>query len=159
MDAMSLPAHKALASAIFDRTFHPVTGKSPHTLAPQSINTSTMNPQGTELNCIPNLDSVNDKKTVTHPSVIVAMQRIQTTLPPFVGREIWSPQAPHVDVELLVVHTMLRVVELKLCEEEENRIDGDAKMLWAVDWLTRSVDQLGEDDYAFLDPLIAVRMV
>lgn len=29
MDAMSLPALKALASAIFDRTFHPVTGKLP----------------------------------------------------------------------------------------------------------------------------------
>lgn len=84
------------------------------------------------------------------------MERIQGILPPFVGREIWSPQAPHVDIELLAVHTMLRVVELKVCEEEENRVDGDAKMLWAVDWLTRSVDQLGEDDYAFLDPLIAV---
>ncbi|KAF9453652.1 hypothetical protein P691DRAFT_658074 [Macrolepiota fuliginosa MF-IS2] len=125
MDTISLPASKALASAIFDRTFHPLTGL--------------------------------DKDPVTHPSVIVAMQRIQNTLPPFVGREVWSPQAPHVDVELLVVHTMLRVAELKVCEEEENRIDGDVKLLWAVEWLTRSVGHLGEDDYAFLDPLIAVR--
>ncbi|KXN91990.1 hypothetical protein AN958_11050 [Leucoagaricus sp. SymC.cos] len=124
MEAMSLPAFKALASAIFDRAFHPVT-------------------------------ECENTRNLVHPSVIVAMQRIQTILPPFVGREVWSPQAPHVDVELLVVHTMLKVVELRVCEEEENRIDGDAKMLWIVDWLTRSVDQLAEDDYAFLDPLIA----
>ncbi|KAJ3562812.1 hypothetical protein NP233_g9344 [Leucocoprinus birnbaumii] len=125
MDSMALPAQKALASAIFDRTFHPVT------------------------------DCENDKDPITHPSVIVAMQKIQSILPQFVGREIWSPQAPHVDVELLLVHTMLKVVELRLSEGEMHRVDGDAKMLFAVDWLTRSIDQLAEDDYAFLDPLIA----
>lgn len=103
------------------------------------------------------LDSENERNSLTHPSVIVAMQGIQTKLPPFVGREIWSPQAPHVDTELFVVHTILRVVELRICEEEGSRTDGDAKLLWAVDWLTRSIDQLAEDDYAFLDPLIAVR--
>lgn len=123
--AMSLPAMKALASAIFDRTFHPMT------------------------------DCENEKNPMSHPSVIIAMQRTQTILPPFAGREIWSPQAPHVDVELLVVHTMLKVVELRVSDDEANRIDGDAKMLWVVDWLTRSIDQLAEDDYAFLDPLIA----
>ncbi len=84
------------------------------------------------------------------------MQRVQTLLPPFLGREAWSAQAPHIDVELLLIHTMLQVVELKVCEEGENRIDGDVRMLWAVNWLTRSVDQLDEDDYGFLDPLIAV---
>lgn len=77
-------------------------------------------------------------------------------LPPFLGRELWLPQAPHIDVELLLVYTMLRVSELKFCEEEENGADGDAKLLWAADWLTRSVDQLSEDDYPFLDPLMAV---
>lgn len=84
------------------------------------------------------------------------MQRVQALLPPFLGREAWLTKAPHTDVELLVVHTMLQVVELKVCEEGENRVEGDARMLWAIDWLARSTDQLDEDDYSFLDPLIAV---
>jgi hypothetical protein len=54
---------------------------------------------------------------------------------------------------------MLKVVELKISEQGDSRADGDGKMLLVVDWLTRSVDQLAEDDYAFLDPLIAVRVL
>lgn len=107
-----------------------------------------------------NLGIGGNKKSEIHPSVIIAMQRIQNMLPPFLGRELWLPQAPHIDVELLLVYTMLRVSELKFCEgeeeEEENRVDGDTKFIWAADWLTWSVDQLSEDDYPFLDPLIAV---
>jgi hypothetical protein len=77
-------------------------------------------------------------------------------LPPFLGRELWLPQAPHIDVELLLVYSMLRVSELKVCEEDDNRADGDTKLLCTANWLIRSVDQLGEDDYPFLDPLMAV---
>ncbi|KAJ6546863.1 hypothetical protein B0H19DRAFT_1379260 [Mycena capillaripes] len=92
MDAMHMPALRAKAAALYERTYR--------------LASSTKK---------------NDAYWADHHSAELALQRFAHNLPAFVGYEAWRTQTPLIDVDLFAVHTMMHVSTLHLYKDALGR--------------------------------------
>ncbi|KAJ7771493.1 hypothetical protein B0H16DRAFT_1305750 [Mycena metata] len=91
-DAMYMPALRAKAAALYERTYR--------------LSSSTKK---------------NDAYWADHHSAELALHRFSLNLPAFVGYEAWRTQTPLIDVDLYAVHTMMHVSTLHLYKDTPGR--------------------------------------
>ncbi|KAF8913395.1 hypothetical protein CPB85DRAFT_562742 [Mucidula mucida] len=85
-----------------------------------------------------------------HSTAVIALKRLSSSLPMFVGFEPWRIQAPFIDADLFAIHTAANVTVIHLYKdinEEET-----TKAMRTVLSLIR---QLSDADYEFLDPTLS----
>ncbi|KIY48258.1 hypothetical protein FISHEDRAFT_73825 [Fistulina hepatica ATCC 64428] len=94
---------------------------------------------------------VSDTYTTEYAAAQTALLSFTATLPPFLGYESWRQQAPFIDVELFMVHTVAHVCMINL---RQGAMDNSA--FQAANHVLSFIRQLQEDDYPFLEPIISI---
>ncbi|KAJ6620347.1 hypothetical protein B0H10DRAFT_2022442 [Mycena sp. CBHHK59/15] len=90
--AMFMPAMRAKAAALYERTYR-----------------------------LASASKKNDAYWGEHHGTQLALQRFAMTLPAFVGYEVWRTQTPLIDVDLFAIHTMVHVATLHLHKDALGR--------------------------------------
>ncbi|TFK34879.1 hypothetical protein BDQ12DRAFT_761049 [Crucibulum laeve] len=126
MLSLSSEAFKATAVALYDRTSRLATGSS------------VSHKEGSFWN--------------DYRSSEIALGRLRSIIPSFAGREAWRTTAPYIDVDTLAVHTFISVSSMHLQQDDDDAM----KISWAANSIVELIKQVHEDDYQFLDPIIAV---
>lgn len=130
LSGVFLPALKAKAAALYERTFR--------------------------LSAVSNK---NEAYWSEHNATLLALQRFTGSIPFFVGYEAWRTQAPFVDVELFTVHTLVNVCTIHLHGGTLPSLDIDTATgslpLQAANYIMSLIRQLSQGDYEFLDPLLS----
>ncbi|KAK7037528.1 hypothetical protein VNI00_011020 [Paramarasmius palmivorus] len=125
-----LPALKAKAAALFERTYR-----------------------------LASVSNKNEAYWNEHNATLLALQRFTQSIPFFVGYEAWRAQAPFLDVELFTVHTLVNVCTIHLHGGAVPSLDMDMSTgslpLQAANYIMSLIRQLSQGDYEFLDPLLS----
>ncbi|KAF8162785.1 hypothetical protein B0H34DRAFT_692945 [Crassisporium funariophilum] len=85
-------------------------------------------------------------------SAEVALERLSSIIHPFAGPESTCTEEPFFDTDMYTVHTLTLASTIHLHLDNFMNL----KISWAANKLVELVNQLGEDDYQFLDPVLAI---
>jgi hypothetical protein len=86
-----------------------------------------------------------------------ALDRFSSVVPPFFGPDPLRTQSPGIDVDVLIIHTMVNVAYVYLQRDHLGKCMSASEVcLKAAHTISSHIRQLKEDDYRFLDPIISV---